>query len=395
MARRPDMKSPVDRKSLGAFRLTPALQAAALAAAADGILITDREGSILWVNPAFLKQSGYAEGEVIGNTPRLLRSGRHEPAFYRAFWKTILGGETWRGEMINRRRDGTLYQEWLTVTPVRSAAGEITHFIAIMLDITERKRVEEQVRQFNTTLEDRVRQRTEELEAANKELEAFSYSVSHDLRAPLRHIDGYVELLRHEPGARLPGKSRHYLDQIADSARRMGRLIADLLTFSKTARSELRRERVELGKLVEEAIRQLEPEAGGRTLVWKQDRLPDVEGDRSLLRLALANLLANAVKFTRPRPAAEISIGCASQTRAEAVVFIRDNGVGFDMKYAGNLFGAFQRLHSAAEFEGTGIGLANVRRIIARHGGRTWAESKPGGGATFYFSLPKPDNDSR
>jgi PAS domain S-box-containing protein len=389
------MKSLVDFDSPGEFRLTSALQAAALEAAANGIVITDRSGRILWVNPAFLKQCGYAESEVIGATPRLLKSGNHEPAFYQEFWEKILRGETWRGEMINRRRDGSLYEEWLTVTPVRSSAGEITHFIAIVLDISDRKRVEAQIRQLNATLEERVQQRTEELEAANRELEAFSYSVSHDLRAPLRHINSYVELLRHDSGASLPAASRHYLEQIEDSAGRMGRLIADLLTFSKTATSELRRERVDLNRLVKEAIHHLGPEINGRKVAWKQGRLPEVQGDRALLRLALTNLLANAVKYTRPREPAEIEIGCSSRPGAETVVFVRDNGVGFDMSHANKLFGAFQRLHSAAEFEGTGIGLANVRRIIARHGGRTWGEGKVNGGATFYFSLPKLDNDSR
>jgi len=251
-------------------------------------------------------------------------------------------------------------------------------------DITERKRAQEQIAKLHADLQ----QRAAQLEMANQELEAFSYSVSHDLRAPLRHIDGFVKLLARHAGGKLDEHGRRYLDIIADSARQMGMLIDDLLVFSRINRSELRHARVSLDALVHEAIHGLEGETNGRPIHWKIASLPEVEADPAMLRQVWVNLIANAVKYSRPRNPAEIEIGC-NMDNGEFVFFVRDNGVGFDMQYAHKLFGVFQRLHRPEEFEGTGIGLANVRRIIHRHGGRTWAEGKCDGGATFFFSLPR------
>ena len=234
------------------------------------------------------------------------------------------------------------------------------------------------------------------LEAANKELEAFSYSVSHDLRAPLRHIDGFAGLLQRTSAPKLDEKERRYLSLITESAKRMGRLIDDLLEFSRMGRAELRRDTVDMGALVRTTLRELEPDLQGRVIEWRIAALPAVPGDASLLRQVWANLLANAVKYSRPRATAVIEVGCETDKPNETVFFVRDNGVGFEMKYASHLFGVFQRLHRPEDFEGTGIGLANVRRIIARHGGRTWAEGQPDVGATMWFTLPKtalPGND--
>jgi signal transduction histidine kinase len=247
----------------------------------------------------------------------------------------------------------------------------------------------EQVQDLTRDLERRVAHRTAELESANKELEAFSYSVSHDLRAPLRHIDGFAGLLAKADGPVLSEKGRGYLGHISDSAKQMGNLIDDLLVFSRMGRTEMRIGPVDLQKLAEATILSLQLEIQQRNVRWKKGVLPVVPGDLPMLRQVLINLLSNAVKYTRPRDPAEIEIGCLSETDDEVVLFVRDNGVGFEMKYAAKLFGVFQRLHRAEEFEGTGIGLANVRRIITRHGGRTWAESQLGAGSTFYFSLPK------
>jgi len=254
--------------------------------------------------------------------------------------------------------------------------------------IEARMLAERETLKLNSELEQRIHDRTAQLEIVNTELEAFSHSVSHDLRAPLRHINGFAEILKEEFGDQLPEKARSYLNTIEDAAKKMNRLIDDLLNLSRTNRTELKKSTIKMKQVLDDAISEVEPSIENRTVDFQISELPDVIGDYNLLRMVWINLLDNAIKYTRPRKKAVIKIDCKKEKK-EYIFCIRDNGVGFDMQYADKLFGVFQRLHAEDEFEGNGIGLSNVRRIISRHHGRTWAEAELDKGAAFYFSLPE------
>jgi signal transduction histidine kinase len=274
---------------------------------------------------------------------------------------------------------------WFSTVSRRIEGGLRQTRDRLQIEVEHRVRREDEIRSLNLELA----KRAAELEATNKDLESFAYSVSHDLRAPLRHLAGFSELLQKQASSLLDDKSRRYIQTILDSAKRMGNLIDDLLAFSRVGRAETKKTLVSMEQLVKEVIAELSQETKGREIAWKIGALPVCYGDRSMVKLVVVNLVSNAVKFTRMRARAEIEIGCADGNKNEVEMFVKDNGAGFDMRYVDKLFGVFQRLHSSEEFEGTGIGLATVQRIIHRHGGKVQADGVVDQGAAFYFSLPK------
>ncbi|MFA6310147.1 MAG: ATP-binding protein [Sterolibacterium sp.] len=354
----------------------------------DGLFITSPAGKILDINKKGVQMFGYVSKDEMQSLD-LARDVYAYPPDRERILAMVEAQGTAEYEIVVKKKGGGTMVTHCALTAVKDHQGAISTYRGIIRDITESKKAEEEIRKLAQELEQRVAERTAELEAANKELEAFAFSVSHDLRAPLRHIDGFVGLLQERAAGGLDAESLRYMATISKAARRMEALIDDILSFSRMGRAEMARTRLDLGALVREVIRELETETRDRAVAWRIAELPVVSGDRAMLRVVLVNLLSNALKFTQPRAQAEIEIGCEAGDKAENVIFVRDNGVGFDMQYADKLFGEFQRLHRAEEFEGTGIGLANVRRVISRHGGRTWAEGKVDGGATFSFSLPR------
>jgi PAS domain S-box-containing protein len=349
----------------------------------DAIIFRSFDGEISYWNHGAQEMFGWTAQQAIGRSSHdLLQTAFPSPL--QEINEQLKQTGLWEGELTHTRADGTHLISASRWSLRRDESGRPPIVMETNNDISDRKRREREVASLNAALADRAGA----LQAANKELESFAYSVSHDLRAPLRHVVGFAELLQKRSASSLDEKSRGYVSTIQDSARRMGTLIDDLLSFSRMARAETKKTVVNLEQLVHEAISELAGETGGRDIAWKIGTLPSCYGDRSLLKLVLQNLIGNAIKFTRAREYAEIEIGCMVEKPNAATVFVRDNGVGFDMRHADKLFGVFQRLHRVEEFEGTGIGLATVQRIIHRHGGEVRAEGVPDSGATFYFSLP-------
>ena len=350
------------------------------------VAITDPQGHITYVNDKFCAISKYSREELLGQDHRIINSGHHPKEFIRNLWTTIGHGRVWHGEMKNRAKDGTFYWVDTTIVPFLNEHGKPRQYVAIRADITERKAAEETILRLNVELEQRVKERTAQLETANRELEAFSYSVSHDLRAPLRAIDGFSQAVLEDYGPQLPDEGRRQLQTIRYSAQRMGALIDDLLTFARLNRQELTKRQIDHSRIIRESLDELGLPGSERKVEIRLGELPVSQGDPTLLRQVWMNLLSNALKYTRKRAHAEIDIGC-QKTGDLVTYFIRDNGTGFDMRYVGKIFGVFQRLHRVEDYEGTGVGLATVQRIIQRHGGRVWAEAAVDQGATFYFQL--------
>ncbi len=368
----------------GALRRANAYNRNLIEASLDPLVTISPDGKVTDVNVATEKVTGVNRAELIGTD---FSDYFTDPEKARAGYQQVFReGLVQDYELEIRHRTGHLTPVLYNATVYRDERDEVVGVFAAARDITERKHAEAEIRNLNESLERRVRERTAELEAANKELEAFTYSVSHDLRAPLRHVDGFSRLLLEEFGDRLPEGGRHYLDRIRNGTRQMGQLVDDLLNLSRVGRRELSLQITGLGSLVQEVIAELKVENPGRKIAWEIASLPFVECDPMLMRQVLLNLLSNAVKFTRPREIARIEVGTRSQNSQEAV-FVRDNGVGFSMRFADKLFGVFQRLHRAEDFEGTGVGLATVQRIIHKHHGTVWAEAELDRGATFYFTL--------
>ena len=369
------------------------------------MFVIDDTTNIVMINLAFTVMCGGSESDILqhrpGNALRCVHShsdprgcGYAEACKYcnvrNGVEGLIANGGSLHGAELELEliRNGEPGKYWMNIGVEPFIMNGQGHWCIAMHDVTERKKAEEKISKFNTELEQRVADRTNELAAANKELETFSYSVSHDLRAPLRHISGYVELLTTKFHDILPEKGKHYLDSIAGSSHEMGTLIDNLLQFSRTGRAEMRKSANDMNDIVNAVIKSITAEQAECAISWKVDKLPIVQCDSALLKQVWINLLGNAVKYSRSRANIKIDIG-AKEENNEYIFSVRDNGVGFEMQYAHKLFGVFQRLHPAGEFEGTGIGLANVRQIISRHGGRTWAEAELNKGATFYFSLIK------
>ena len=356
-----------------------------LQTAMDGFWLVDAEGRLLEANEAYCRMSGYSAPELLAlSIPDLeaVEAGADTAAHIE---RIMAQGED-RFETRHRRKDGSLFD---VEASAQYRPGDGGRFVVFLRDITERKQTEEKIRRLNAELEERVLTRTAELEAANAELESFAYSVSHDLRAPLRALDGFSQILLDDYGKQLDEKGRGYLDRIRAADQRMGTLIDALLELSRLGRGELQRERVDLSALARGVAAEFAEAEAERAVEFVVTDGLEAEADRRLVQALFTNLLGNACKFTSEHESARVEVG-VTDADGERAFYVRDDGAGFDMAYADKLFGAFQRLHSTGEFEGLGIGLATAQRIVSRHGGRVWAEGEVEKGATFWFTLAAP-----
>jgi PAS domain S-box-containing protein len=352
------------------------------------VAITDQKGIIHHVNDNFCRISGYRADELLGQDHRIINSGYHPKEFIRGLWTTIAHGHIWKGELKNKAKDGSFYWVDTTIIPFLDEKGKPYQYVAIRADITSRKQAEEALYKLNQELENRVNLRTVQLEAATKEMEAFTYSVSHDLRAPLRGIVGFASILEEDYSDKLDNEAKRITGIIKNNTLKMGQLIDDLLAFSRMGRQDMPKTGIDMQVLVQGIIHEF---ASGNTyepaIEWEIQALPPVQADINTIRQVWVNLLSNAIKYSGKKERPHIAIG-SFMKEEQTVFFVRDNGIGFDYRYRDKLFKVFQRLHSPSQFEGTGVGLALVAKIISKHGGQVWAEGEVGKGACFYFSLP-------
>jgi PAS domain S-box-containing protein len=364
---------------------------AVIDSAMSAVVVIDNGGVITEWNVRAEKMFGYPKEDALGRElADMIIPHKYRDAHRRGIKHYTSTGE---GPVLNQllelsalRSDGTEFPVELSISPVKS--GDTTAFCGFITDITERKKAEEEIRSFNQKLEQKVLERTDELQIANKELESFSYSVSHDLRAPLRSIHGYMNIFAEEYSANLDQEGKRLIDVILKNSQKMGQLIDDLLAFSQLGRKELQKGKVGMHDMVSNIWEDLKRAEGNRSIAFKLNDLPVALADHVTIRQVWTNLISNALKYSRGKEQAIIEVG-AEDKSDETIYFVRDNGAGFDMKYYDKLFGVFQRLHSYHEFEGTGVGLAIVHRIVSKHGGKIWAEAKLNEGAAFYFSLKK------
>lgn len=377
-------------------RLTAQLevQAAALWAATEGIVITRADGTIEWINPGFTQLTGYSAADVIGRTPALLRSGRHDREFYRAMWEQILSGRPWHGELLNRRKDGSLYHEEMTITPVAGDSGRPTRFVAIKQDVTPRKQAEQMQTRMREELEQLVADRTAALRENIEALEHFSYAITHDMRAPLRAMNAYATLLQRQYGKQLPPEGLDLLERIRRASARLDHLIRDSLDYSKTMRASFPLRPIDLGPLLRGLLESYpDLQSPGAQIVIEFSTLW-VMGNEAGLTQCFSNLLGNAVKFVAPGvvPRVRVSGGERTNEAGHTVVrvTVRDNGIGIPAESQRTIFQLSHRLHGPEEYPGTGVGLALVQKVVQRMAGSVGLSSAPGEGSVFWIELGKP-----
>jgi PAS domain S-box-containing protein len=371
------------------------LQSAALESASDAVVITDPKGTIQWVNEAFTRLTGFNPDEAVGRNPRILKSGKMPQTLYEDLWKTILAGRIWHGEMINRRKDGRFYTEAMAIAPVLNSSGTIINFVAIKTDITARRQAEEEARQaqdalarVNAELERRVKQRTAELRKTIGDLEHFSYAIVHDLRAPLRAMRSYSNMLLQESKGAMQDRHRKVLEQIAGAAQRMDLLIVDALDYSKAVRGELPLRTVDADALLRGMLETYPNYAPSFAQIQIEGRLGRVWGNEAGLTQCFSNLLDNAIKFVPP--ARKPSVRVHNENRGDRIrLWFEDNGIGVPPEMRDRIFQMFQR--ASSNYEGTGIGLALVRKVVERMGGSVGVESGPGNGSRFWLELRAAD----